>query len=369
MIVTLGLWLLVSLRLGSEFTGRGADLWHHDLGLLYREQASFYRGDYPAGEVGPGRAQTGDGYQSDYPPYSFPLAMPWLPPGLGWTAARVWFVCCQLAAIVVVVAFVTSLAGRAEARLRWMLAGGVLAMTGLRADLLFGNYGVLMAALLVGVAWALERGRWGLAGTAWVGSLLKPQMGWLFAVLFLPRRGWRVLVAAALALVALAFVACWWTDVTLLDVVRSKYSSRVSVMMLYPERISLVSVLTTAGLDAGLALPVCSLSGLALAAWVLRAGLREAGTLAQMAFIGVVNRLCTYHNACDDLLLVFALALLGRRAWRGDGRMDWMLFLLLGATLWVPTLALQSTPARVLVVGVWIAVAINLARRSVEERA
>lgn len=359
-------WLLVLLRIGSEFTGRGAGMWHHDFGLLYREQASFYRGEYPASEVGRDRQPRG-GASSDYPPYSFPLAMPWLPPGLGWHAAEAWFVLCQAIATGVVAAFAWSL-GRGEARpLRWLLAGSVLAMTGLRADLLFGNYGVLMTALLVGMTWALQRGRRGLAGVAWVGSLLKPQMGWLFALLFLRRRGWPVLLGAGVAIIALTLITCWWTGVTPWEIVRSKYSSRVSVMMLYPERISLVSVLTSAGLEVGIALPACALAAVAASVAALWTRLREASILVQVAFLGLVNRISTYHNACDDLLLVFALAWLGRRAWRSGRGLDWAIFLALAGAVWAPTKALQSTAAPILVVTIWIAVAVDVALRGARD--
>ena len=33
--------------------------------------------------------------RSAYPPSSFVLLMPWLPPGLGFQATRVWFTACQ----------------------------------------------------------------------------------------------------------------------------------------------------------------------------------------------------------------------------------------------------------------------------------
>lgn len=355
-------WALVVVRIGSEFTGRGSDKWHHDFGTLYREQANFYRGEYPASEVSRAEQRAG-GASSDYPPYSFPLAMPWLPPGLGWHGAEVWFVICQAIATAVVAAFVWSIGRGQAAGLRWLLTGSVLAMTGLRADLLFGNYGVLMTAMLVAMTLALQRGRWGLAGAAWIGSLLKPQMGWLFALLFLRRRGWSVLLAAGVAILALTLITCWWTGVTPWEIVQSKYSSRVSVMMLKAQRISLVSVLTSAGLDAGMAVLACAAAGVVATAAVLITRLREASILVRVAFVGLINRISTYHNACDDLLLVFALAWLGRRAWQSGRTLDWAMFLALAGTIWAPTMALQSTAARLLVVATWIVVAADVALR------
>lgn len=357
----LGIWLVVVLRIGSEFSGRGRAYWHHDLGLLYREQLSFYGGVYPAEEVLRSAPKTREAARSDYPPYSFCLAIPWLPPGLGWTASRVWFTLVQGMATAVVVAFAWRRGREIDQDLAWLLSGGVLAMTGLRADILFGNYGVVMAAWLVVLEWAVTRNRWRVAGVAWVVSVLKPQMGWLFALLFVRRQGWRTLVAAGASIVVLACLACAWTGVTPWEVFQSRYSNRVSTMALQPERLNLISLVGQWGIPSNVALPIGALAGMMAVAWVLRSWDGAANITWQFAFIGIVNRICTYHNACDDLLLVFALVVLGRHAWISGARMAWALFLLLGATVWMPTVMLQSNAARTGVVVAWIAVAAWLA--------
>jgi hypothetical protein len=107
-------------------------------------------------------------------------------------------------------------------------------------------------------------------------------------------------------------------------------------------------------------------SGLGLGAtcWALRGPLATAELLAQFAFVGVVNRICTYHNGRDDLLLVFALVWLGRRAWVAPEAGHWPAFLALGLTMWAPTAALQFSGANALLVVTWAAVAGWLLLRS-----
>lgn len=71
-VLVAAVWLVVVVRIASEFSGRGSDYWHVDLRTLYREQSSFYRGVYPAADVVAGAAGAG-AVHSDYPPFSFAL--------------------------------------------------------------------------------------------------------------------------------------------------------------------------------------------------------------------------------------------------------------------------------------------------------
>lgn len=348
-------WSIVALRVAAELVGHGHHLWHHDLNLLFREEGSFYRGVYPAIEVAGGDMT--EAVRSDYPPFSFVLMMPWVPPGLGWRATEVWFVTCQLAATLLL-AGVAYRRGRAVGRgAGWLLAGSLLALTGLRADWLFGNLATLMTAVLVLMLLAVERGRWGWAGAAWVASVLKPQMGWLFGWFFIARGRWRVVLAVSTTLAMMSLAACWWTGVSPVDVVRSAYSDRVTTMALQAERHNLVSLLGQFGMSSDTAVIVAALAGVLAAALGLRYRFSGSEVLTQFAFVGAVNRICTYHNACDDLLLGFALLVIGRHAWRTRAGEAWGMFFLLGGSVWTPTRAWQWPGANATIVGIWIVVA------------
>jgi len=354
------IWLIVAARVGSEFTGRGFRYWHLDLADFFHEQATFYRGTYPHSGVARPVPEIG-GVHTDYPPYSFWLMAAWVPPGLGWPLEQFWFCACQGAATAVLVGFAWCRGREVGRGAAWLLAGSVAAMTGLRADLLFGNFGALMAAMLVGLYWSLETGRWRIAGAAWLAGIMKPQMGWLFAWLFLSSKGWRALVGALVALALLTSATCWWTGVAPMAIVHSGYSDRLLGMVAMPERHSLPSLLVAWGaapkgaLVAGAGLGMCAV-GLAL-----QGRLSLAPALSRFAFVALVGRICTYHNACDDLLLVFTLAFFGKRAWRTHAAADWASFLALGATVWVPTAASGSVAAAALLVAVWAVLAFRIA--------
>ena len=346
-------WTLVAVRVAAELTGRGAGYWHSDLAQLYGDQTSFYHGIYPHAAVAPGETAR----LTAYPPFSFPLFLPWLPPGLGWRGAQVWFTFCQILATAVVVGFAWRRGREAGRGLGWLLAGGVLAMTGLRADLLFGNCAVLMTATLVWLHAETERPRPAGIAAAFVASMMKPQMGWLFGLLlFRPRLG-RVVWAVTGALVLSTLAACAWTGVSPWRIVQSHFTGDLLAFVTDDDRHSLAVGLRSAGLSATWALAVAALAGVACTIGALRTRLAAADTLTRFAFVSLVNRICTYHNACDDLLLVFPLIWLGRSAWRDDKWAAWMAFLLLGATVWAPTFALHWPGSNSVVVTIWVAVA------------
>jgi len=359
-------WLLVALRLGSAFSGYGAEYWHVDLATLYREQSTFYAGVYPHEAVTP-TPGSGPGVRSDYPPFSFPLFVAWLPPLVSFTAARIWFSLWQAVALASVVVFAAG-CGRGGGRaLPWLLGGGVLAMTGVRADLLFGNVSLIATGCLLGFYGALSRKpRWWLGGV-WVLCMIKPQKGWTFALMLVARRAWGAILMAALTLATLVIATCAWTGVTPWGIVNSRYSESLDTISRITERNSLVTLLAAAGVPSGVALAGCALAGVAVGGWLLHGRLRDATQLRQFAVLGLISRVFTYHNYCDDLLLVFALVELGRRAWIGRAAGAWTIFLLLGATVWAPTAALQHVMVRVAAMAVWLVALAWLAREETEK--
>lgn len=354
-VLVVAVWLVVLMRIASEFSGRGAPFWHWDLAQLSGHQENFYRGLYPPAtilteEVGP------RSIPSDYPPYSFLLFVPWLPPGLGWHGTQWWFSLCQVLAVSVIATFAWRSGRTLGKGAGWLSVGAVLAMTGLRADLLFGNCAAIMLAMLIWMHWETERGRLRGAAAAWLVSLTKPQMGWLFGLIFWRTQAWRMLLWVAAAIGLLVWATYAWTGVSPLVIFQTQSSSGQAVLTM-SGRHSLVSWLHTAGMPVGAALVTAAGLGVvtALAAW--QKGLAAAQPMTQFAFIGVVNRVCTYHNGCDDLLLVFALVWLARRAWAAGPAGAWIAFLALGLTAWAPTVALQFYGANAILVTIWTGVA------------
>lgn len=355
-------WLIVLAKLVAAFGGWGAEWWRHDWRTLWRDQTLFYARTYPHATISAGAAEAGN-VRSAYPPTSFPLLAPWLPPGLSDTVARGWFAGAQGVALAALAWFVWRRGREVDARLGWMLTGALLAMSGVRADLLFGNLALITTALLLMALLALERGRAAGGAALWLAAMAKPQIGWLSAVVFWRRESWRAWLAAAGLLAASGVAACAWTGVSLAQALGVGAGEETGKWAAWSPLNNLVVWLGAWGLPASSALVSGAVLGTFGAVWALRRpGLRE-DWLGQLAVLGLINRVCTYHNYCDDVLLVFALVWLGRRAARGEGR-DRAAWLLLAVSTWLPTAALANFGLKGLVLLVWIGVTAWIVRRA-----
>lgn len=351
--------LLVFARVASEMAGRARPYWHYDLRAFYLEQSTFYRHAYPHAAVAPPEPSQ-PVVRSDYPPSSFwPFAL-LAPPGMGLHATEIWFTGCQVLALAVIVAFVWRQGREVSRTSAVALCASVLAITGVRADLVFGNFALIAMALLVGMFWAIQHDRWWIAAALWLCVMLKPQMGWAFASFFVAHSRWRPLGIALAGLALLALAACGWTHISPFDLAKLDGLQNWWHIVRVSGRYSLVTLFASMGLSARIVIVSAAALGLAVSGWGLLRTLALASTLHRFAFVALVNRICMYHNVCDDILVAFALIWLGGRAWRRGLPRDWIVFCGLGLTTWVPTAAMRSLPAQLVVISAWIAVAIWL---------
>lgn len=336
------------------------DPWrHHDFRTLAAHQELFYEGVYPhrGVETPPEEARFVD---SVYPPYAFITAALWLPPGIGRNLREAWFTGCQLGALAILLGFAWR-AGRALDRgLAWLLAGAVMAMTGFWADVLFGNFSALTCAPLVALYVARAEGRPFMAGIAWWLAMLKPQVGAMFSAFLLERRFRLGLVTGGALLGAATVAACAWTGVTPWQALSGAYLR--GLMDMSADGHSLVTVAAWCGLPTRLAQPVLAIAGLVVIVLALRSRRAEAEPLAQFAAAALVARLCLYHRPCDDLLLVFAIAHFGRRAWQAGGGVAWVELASLGLSVWLPTRATEIGVVKAAIVLVWLWLLFRLLR-------
>lgn len=352
-------WLVVLAKLGATWGGWGAEWWQHDGRTLWRDQSLFYARIYPHAAVAAAAGEV----RSAYPPTSFPLLAPWFPPGLPWSSARGWLAGAQLAALALWVGFAWRRGRAVDARLGWLLAGALLAMSGVRADLLFGNLALIGTALMLAALLALESGRAGGAAAAWLAAMAKPQIGWLFALAWWRRDRWRAWLGAAFALGASGVAACAWTGVSLAQALGAGTGEETGKWAAWSPLNNLVVQLGAWGLPAAAALALGAALGGGVAWWALRRPGLQGDGLGQFAVLGLINRVCTYHNYCDDVLLVFALVWLGRRAARGDWR-DAAAWLLLALSTWLPTAALTMFGLKGAVLIAWSGLAVWIACRA-----
>lgn len=355
-LLAAALGLLVTAKLALTLGGWGRQWWQHDLWTLWRDQQTFWGGTYPHASVS---TQTG-AVRTAYPPTSFPLFAPWLPPGLSWPMGRAWFAFCQVGALGALTWFAWRKGREVDARLGALLAATVLAVNGVRADLLFGNMGLITTALLLVALLALERGKISVATGAWLAALVKPQMGWLLALAFWRRGTWRAWSVAALMFGASGAAACAWTGVSFARAIGAGAGEEVAKWGAWGPLNNLAVWFGALGLSPHVALASGAVLAVGAGAWAMsRRGLRD-DRLGQFAVLGLVNRVCVYHNYCDDVLLVFALVWLGRRAWLGN-MMDRAWWLMLALSAWWPGAGSSGPLIKIALLAVWAGAAWRIA--------
>jgi len=170
----------------------------------------FKSGQYPNSAIS-GHLAQGKHHFSVYPPYSFPVfALFFEPAG------------AQQGVIVLSLLSLGALAylGHASCRRFGAEPGGSnplirvlpFAVTGVSSGLALGQFSIICAALVFMQIDLIGKRRPYAAGICWALAMIKPQIGILFAPIFLLGRQRRGLVAGGLMLLLLSALACWWTD-------------------------------------------------------------------------------------------------------------------------------------------------------------
>src|SRR5579872_6131580 len=129
-----------------------------------------------------------------YPPWSFFSGAVLV--GLPWEAERVYFAALNLVAIGFIGWWGFSVGRKFGLEAGVLFAAATAAMGSVRVTLSFGQYGILVDALLVG-ALVLEERRWSMLGGLLLGiAMLKPNIAAPFMLCFLVQRRFRALAGA-----------------------------------------------------------------------------------------------------------------------------------------------------------------------------
>ncbi|NQV59895.1 MAG: DUF2029 domain-containing protein [Alphaproteobacteria bacterium] len=194
----------------------------------------------------------------------------------------------------------------------WLLAGVLLPAAAV--NLFFGQYGFLLAGLLIGGLSQVDR-RPVLAGLLLGLATIKPQLGLLLPVLLLAQRQWHVMAVAAVTALTLIGISIALDGIA---VWRQYFELTLPVQQMFLETaIGFFMLLTVTPFMAGkiLGLPVPVLYGLQLAITLLcafgvyRVGRRGPPLLA-MVFTLAVTFLATPYAMVYDLVLLSGAGLL-----------------------------------------------------------
>jgi hypothetical protein len=94
--------------------------------------------------------------------------------------------------------------------------------------------------------------------------------------------------------------------------------------------------LRDAGMNVQMAVKLCAAIGIAAALGLMHR-FRAASLDVLFAIAAVVSRFWTYHKSYDDLILIFVMVPVARAAFERHRAGLWLVLLLLGVSLWVPS--------------------------------
>lgn len=287
----------------------GADhAWHDgdvDMASRLDEYGSFRRGVYPnhALEKDP----RGTRIFSIYPPYAFPLFVPFFEPE-GRVQGRLMVESLSVAALLVIGLygwrrFRTGSDGAAAAVAATLAAG--IAANGNAIAL--GQWSILSMGLIAQTLILLDTTRPIAAGVCWALAMIKPQIALCFAPLFVFRGNLPGLIAGFGVLGLLTLLTCEWTGVSFRDVaelwlVRSRLEVNGDAGI--PRAIAAWTGLTQRQI-VGLAIGLLGVATVGLRRRLSRPG--KVDLLPVAAVFSVIGALAFYHRHYDYVMLWPAL--------------------------------------------------------------
>ena len=292
----------------------------------------------------------------DYPPwaYAWGYAFHWPRHRVG---AALWYALAQGLALFGLCTWAWRTGGRVAGvpppwrmplALGFMVA--VLPMTAISRTLRWGNYGLIVVALLAAAHLALARRRTLTAGLLVAVSLIKPTLSLPFLLPLATFRRAAGLAVALLATAAAAIVAASWAGTEPLGMLRRSLEHVVPVAH---QGTGLVAAGHAAGFDNAMLLQILGV-GICATAWWIVWHRRHDDPLVSFAACGVAARFFTYHRLYDDVLLVFLAVALLRLAARSRRWLDACIAAAVILSLWTPTSVHTGTLVPALAGGLWI---------------
>lgn len=264
-----------------------------------------------------------------YPPWSYAFGLVFAPP-IAWPLARWWFAALNVLAMAGIAAYAWRRArplGRTQA-----LVAALLVFTSFPAAicLSYGQYGVLVSALVVAAVALLDRGGQWRAGLLLGLALVKPQLSATYCVAMAATRRWRTVLAIAAVIGAGTALMAWAVGETPASV------SSVAAFEMGHRRGGTNPVINALSLAVHhrTAVLLLGLSGAALMAWLaLKRGM-DAFRLACLSV--VVAMFWAQRKHFDVAMMTLPLIWLWIEAARTRRTLPLAAFLAVGATLWAP---------------------------------
>ena len=347
-LVAYGIFILM---VGAVHAWRGGDV---DMGQRLREYSLFRRGVYPchALETDP----VGRRVYSVYPPYAFPLFVPFFEPE-GGVQGRVMIESLSVASLIVIGLYAwrrfKPTSGTAVAAVAATLSAAIAGNGNAYA---LGQFSIISMGMIAQAMILLGKGKPVAAGTCWAVAMIKPQIALCFAPLFLVGGNIRGLVCGMGVLGILSLAACEWTEIPLRAVVdhwffrsRLNFNGDAGV----PRAVAAWTGLSQRHI---VGLGLLAIAGVALGVRRRLAKIGDLDLLPLAGLFAVIGALAFYHRHYDYIMLwptlLTAFAVADRRRDRASVAIAAAMFL----SLVIPERWLKDMPYQLLIrSAVWAA--------------
>lgn len=351
-LVAYGILILI---VGAVHAWRGGDV---DMGQRVREYSLFRRGVYPCHALE--KDPVGLRVYSVYPPYAFPLFVPFFEPE-GGVQGRVMIESLSVASLIVIGLYAwrrfKPTSGTAVAAVAATLSA---AIAGNGNAFALGQFSIICMGLIAQAMLLLGKGKPVAAGICWALAMIKPQIALCFAPLFLVGGNIRGLVCGMGVLGILSLAACEWTEIPLRAVVdhwffrsRLNFNGDAGV----PRAVAAWTGLSQRHI---VGLGLVAIAGVALGVRRRLAKIGDIDLLPLAGLFAAIGALAFYHRHYDYIMLwptlLAAFAVADRRRDRASVAIAAVMFL----SLVIPERWLKDVPYQLLVrsavwatTGVW----------------
>ena len=289
-------------------------------------------------------------------PWSYAMHLVFYPP-VSLPAARIWLLAVDLVALAGLVA-VAAFELRDFGTMTVLLGAlSITAVGAMNSDMTQGQNAIFVTAaigaVLVALRFEATPGRNCLAGLAMAVAFIKPTISALFVLAVLMARRPMIVVIGAVIALSAWFGSSVWTGVPMgvqwhqFDVVSlqvlGESANPVMLAVMRTTASSLVARDMLIGAGALLA--------------IVGAVHFRTDLIASFAWLAIVSRLWTYHRQYDDVMLVFVLIALLQRYCRRASLPSGIMWLVCGASLWLPYSLYVAPAMQRAQVTVWAAAA------------
>jgi hypothetical protein len=265
-----------------------------------------------------------------YPPWAFFSGVVFT--GLPWRVMQRVAALYDLIALAVIAWYAWSesrICGKAGAL---FLTAGSLAIAGNLPAFFWGQYGIIVVALLVGAAMVEKRGYSFLAGIVLGISLLKPNISAPFCICYLVQRRYRVLFGAGVYLLVSSAVIWIVTKTNPIEMIHQMQQAAELVVGGVAGPLHWILDL---GVPIHRAIVLLAVTVI-VAGSILMFYFRRESLLTQYAIAALTARLWTYHRPTDNIMMMPLLLAVGIAMLRRENIALMVAFALAGLALWIP---------------------------------